>query len=189
MSIEKAKPNSNVRLRFDQSSPLHSEYLYFLYDLFKDYTLSPPKSTNRKPDKRTGKTYNSLIFKTRMLPCFNYLWELFYAANVKVVPQNIGELFTSSALAFWIMDDGGLGFNGELNLHTHSYTLEEVERLRLIKAWLRPLNDNFKIYSRKAFKRPGQWMIVIPKRELPTLVTLTIPHMHPSMWYKLGKSL
>lgn len=50
-----------------------------------------------------------------MLPCFNYLWELFYADNVKVVPQNIGELLTSSALAFWIMDDGGLGFNGELN--------------------------------------------------------------------------
>jgi hypothetical protein len=115
MSIEKATPNSNVRLRFYQSSNLHSEYLYFLYYILEDYTLSPPKSTNRKPDKITGKIYNSLIFKTRMLPCFNYLWEFLYADNVKVVPQNIGELLTSSALAFCIMDDGGLGFNGELN--------------------------------------------------------------------------
>jgi hypothetical protein len=71
MSIEKATPNSNVRLLFDNSSHLHSDYLYFLYGLFKDYTLTPPRSTNRKPDNRTGKTYNSLIFKTRMLPCFN----------------------------------------------------------------------------------------------------------------------
>ena len=73
LSLEKATNNSNIRLRFDQSSSVHSEYIYFLYDLFKIYTLSPPKSTNRKPDIRTGKIYNSLIFKTRMLPCFNYL--------------------------------------------------------------------------------------------------------------------
>ena len=81
VSLEKATINSNIRLRFDRGT-IHSppgppgppgEYLYFLYELFKDYTLSPPKTTNRKPDNRTGKTYNSIIFKTRMLPCFNYL--------------------------------------------------------------------------------------------------------------------
>ncbi len=72
VSIEKSTPNSNVRLRFDQSLNLHSDYLYFLYELFKEYTLTSPKATNRKPDQRTGKIYNSLNFKTRMLPCFNY---------------------------------------------------------------------------------------------------------------------
>ena len=55
LSLEKATNNSNVRLRFDQGI-IHSNYLYFLYDKFKDYTLTPPKSTNRKPDKRTGGT-------------------------------------------------------------------------------------------------------------------------------------
>ena len=64
------------------------------------YTLSPPISTNRKPDKRTGKIYNSLIFKTRMLPCFNYLWDLFYIDKVKIIPSNIGLLLTEVALAF-----------------------------------------------------------------------------------------
>ena len=63
------------------------------------YTLSPPKSTNRKPDKRTGKIYNSLIFKTRMLPCFNYLWDLFYIDKVKIIPSNIGLLLTEVGLA------------------------------------------------------------------------------------------
>ena len=76
LALEKATSNSNVRLRFDQSISIHSDNVYFLYELFKVYTLSPPKSTNRKPDKRAGKIYNSLIFKTRMLPCFNYLWIL-----------------------------------------------------------------------------------------------------------------
>ena len=123
VSLEKATSNSNVRLRFDQSISIHSEYIYFLYDLFKDFTLSPPKSTYRKPDKRTGKIYNSLIFKTIMLPCFNYLWELFYINKVKTIPSNIGDLLTEVGLAFWIIDDGGSGSNGALNLHTDSYTL------------------------------------------------------------------
>jgi hypothetical protein len=48
------------------------------------------------------------------------------------------------------MDDGGLGSNGELNLHTHSFTLEEVERLIIT------LQNNFSISSRKSFQRPGQ---------------------------------
>ena len=59
--------------------------------------MSPPKSTNRKPDKRTSKFYNSLIFKTRMLPCFNYLCDLFYIDKVKTIPSNIGDLLSRKA--------------------------------------------------------------------------------------------
>jgi hypothetical protein len=119
LSLEKATSNSNIRLRFDQGI-IHSDYLYFLYDLFKAYILSSPKSTNRKPDKRTGKTYNSLIFKTRMLSCFHYLWELFYLDRKKIVPSNIKDLLTEVGLAFWIMDNGGLGSGGTLNFNTDS---------------------------------------------------------------------
>lgn len=143
--------------------------------------LSPPKSTHRKPDKRTGKIYNSLIFKTRMLPCFNYLWDLFYIDKVKTIPSNIGDLLTEVGLAFWIMDDGGLGSNGTLNLHTDSYTLTEVNLL------IDVLKRNFDINSRISIKRPGQWIIVIPKKEVPKVAELTIAHMHPSMLYKIGK--
>ena len=181
VSLEKATSNSNVRLRFDQSISIHSEYIYFLYDLFKDFTLSPPKSTNRKPDKRTGKIYNSLIFKTRMLPCFNYLWDLFYINKVKTIPSNIGDLLTEVGLAFWIMDDGGSGSNGALNLHTDSYTLSGVNLL------IEVLKRNFDINSRAQLKRPGQWIIIIPKKEVTKVVELTISHMHQSMLYKIGK--
>lgn len=141
-SLEKPTSNSNIRVRFDQGT-IHSGYLFFLYapKWFMLYTLTPPKSTNRKPDKRTGKIYNSLIFKTRMLPCFNYLWDLFYIDKVKVVPLNIGDLLTAVGLAFWIMDDGGVGSNGTLNLHTDSYTLSEVNLL------IEVLKRNFDINS------------------------------------------
>ena len=143
--------------------------------------LSPPKSTHRKPDKRTGKIYNSLIFKTRILPCFNYLGDLFYIDKVKTIPSNIGDLLTEVGLAFWIMDDGGLGSNGTLNLHTDSYILTEVNLL------IEVLKRNFDINSRAQLKRPGQWIIIIPKKEVTKVVELTISHMHQSMLYKIGK--
>ena len=94
--------------------------------------------------------------------------------------MNIGELLTPIGLAYWIMDDGGLGSNGELILHTHRYPYEDIERLITV------LKNNFGIYSRKALKRAGQWLIVIPKREVQKVSNLTISHMHPSMYYKLG---
>ena len=110
-----------------------------------------------------------------MLPCFNYLWDLFYINKIKVVPLNIGDLFTAVGLAFLIMDDGGVGSNGTLNLHTDSYTLSEVNLL------IEVLKRNFDINSRKSLKRPGQWIIVISKTEVPKVAKLTINHMLPSM--------
>jgi hypothetical protein len=93
-----------------------------------------------------------------MLPCFNYLWDLFYIDKVKIVPLNIGDLLTEVGLAFWIMDDGGIGSNGTLNLHTDSYTLSEVYLL------IEALKNNFNINSRILLKRPGECIIVIPKK-------------------------
>lgn len=180
VSLEKATKNSNIRLRFEQGL-IHSEYLHFLYDLFKIYTLSSPKITNRKPDKRTGKIYNSLIFKTRMLPCFNYLWDLFYKDNKKVVPSNISSLLTEVSLAFWIMDDGGVGSGDTLHLNTDSFTEEEVNLL------LETLNEKFKLKCRKSLKKMNQWRIVIPKSQVNTVAELVIKHMHPSMFYKIGR--
>ena len=115
-----------------------------------------------------------------MLPCFNYLWDLFYIDKVKTIPSNIGDLLTEVGLAFWIMDDGGLGSNGTLNLHTDSYILTEVNLL------IDVLKRNFDINSRISIKRPGQWIIVIPKKEVPKVAELTIAHMHPSMLYKIN---
>ena len=45
---------------------------------------------------------------------------------VQIVPSNTAELLTPRALAYFIMDDGGKGSYGEMNLHTRSFTLAEV---------------------------------------------------------------
>lgn len=79
------------------------------------------------------------------------------------------------------MDDGGLGSNGTLNLHTETYTLTEVNLL------IEVLKRHFDINTRISIKRPGQWIIVIPKKEVSKVAELTIGHMHTSMYYKIGK--
>lgn len=107
-SMERNKPTHNARLRFDQSYPEHACYLTSIYIAFKNLTgpLGAPKIHIRKPDKRTGKVYKSIAFKTRSLESLNYFspeGDLFYKYDDKgrrVVPTIIGELLTSRSLAY-----------------------------------------------------------------------------------------
>ena len=89
--IHKQKTSVNTRLEFTQGV-VHKEYVQHLYELFNIYCGMVPKITSRSPDKRTGKVYSSVLFKTFALPCFNDLYELFYPMGKKIVPLNIGDL-------------------------------------------------------------------------------------------------
>ena len=74
--LNKQKPNHNTKLQLVQTSCLHKDYLLHLYEVFKPLTKTGPKVTNRKPDIRTGKVYNSIRFSTLSLPCLNPYYEL-----------------------------------------------------------------------------------------------------------------
>jgi hypothetical protein len=114
------------------------------------------------------------------LPCFNEYHELFYPNGVKIIPNNISDYLTEVSLAFWIMDDGGKTTHGDLLLHTNSYTLEEVELLVSV------LNNKFNLTSKKIQRKPNQWAILISKKELDKVRTLTSAYIHSSMKYKLS---
>jgi len=68
--LRRPKSNHNTKLVFDQSNSLHKDYLLHLYEVFEPLTVTSPKITNRKPDIRTGKVYNSIKF-------FNFIFTLF----------------------------------------------------------------------------------------------------------------
>jgi hypothetical protein len=87
------KARTNTRLSFKQGA-IHKEYVSHLYELFKGYCSTPPKMTNQAADLRTGKVYVGVYFNTIVLPCFNYYYDLFYPAGIKIVPENIGDLLT-----------------------------------------------------------------------------------------------
>lgn len=114
---ERNKPTHNARIRFEQSYPNHEAYLLSLYEIFSNICGKAPRIISRKPDKRTGKVYQTISFKggaTLNFEALNYYFELFYIYNtttvgkdskeakrrkIKIVPDNIQDLLTPRALA------------------------------------------------------------------------------------------
>ena len=93
LSAQKRSSKGNTNLHFEQGY-LHKDYISHLYDIFKSYCNSEPKTSNRLPDKRTGAVYTRIQFVTVSLPCFNEFYACFYPGGKKKVPLNIGQLLT-----------------------------------------------------------------------------------------------
>jgi len=86
------------------------------------------------------------------------------------------------------MEDGGKTTYGDLLLHTNSYTLEEVELLVLPwKTCRKVLNQNFHLVCKVSQRKPNQWAILIPKRELHKVRALVSIYIHSSMEYKISE--
>ena len=169
----------NVRVRFLQSKG-QSDFIFHLYDLFKDYCASPPKE-NSSLIKESGNIRYNVSFATRNLPCFNELYSLFYNNRVKVVPQNIEELLTPVVLAYWIMGDGSWSGYG-LRLHTNNFTKDEVILLK------NSINNKFNFNSsiNVVNLEKGQYIIYIPSQNITQLRSLVLPYMLTSFHKKLG---
>ena len=177
--IQKQTLNRNPILFFEQGL-VHSDYLFHLYELFNSYCSSAPKTNNRLPDRRTGKIYSSIYFRTYSLPCFNELYHLFYTAEGKRVPANIGELLTPLSLAYWLCDDGSFcKTSRRVTLNTQGFTLEEVNLLA------KTLDDKWSL-KYAVYKNRNGFVIRIPKKSLPVLQALLKDILPTMMRYKIG---
>lgn len=131
--IQSRQLNGNCRFMYGQSSlrENHINYFNHIFNLFKPFISKEYKVKSRSfIDKRTNKTYSSLLFATLTLPCFIYYKELFYnSQGKKIVPLNIHQLLTPIGLAYWIMDDGSIQNKG-LHLNVYGFTLDEVLNLK-----------------------------------------------------------
>jgi hypothetical protein len=116
------------------------------------------------------------------MPCLTKLHSLFYPNGVKIIPNNIYEVLTPTALAHLIMGDGSVQRHG-LALCTDSYSIEDVVRL------INVLMIRYRLECTLRFHRPTHPRINIRQRSMPLLRTILRPHMHSSMAYKLGEHL
>ena len=80
-----------------------------------------------------------------------------------------------------ILDDVSKNTYGDLLLHTNSYTLEEVELLVSV------LNQKLHLVCKVSQRRPNQWAILIPKRELHKVRALVSIYIHSSMEYQISE--
>lgn len=166
--------SKNARLRFTQSLA-HFEYLWCVFLILSPYCSSYPQFTIRYP---FGKPTSGFDLSTRSLPCFTQLHSLFYLNSVKVIPDDIYDLLTPPALAHWIMGGGSSRSSGMI-LCTNSFTIKETVHLMNVLMIKYRLNCTLTIHNKK------EPMIYIRSKSMPLLRSIVIPHMHPSMLYKI----
>lgn len=114
---------------FEQGGPYHKEYLFHLYDCFKNLCTS-------KMEPRPAKI-RSWRFETKSLATLAFYGNLFYTIDVQTGkrvkrlptrPNLLKKFITPVSLAYWFMDDGSQKSKG-LFFNTHGFTLKEVELL------------------------------------------------------------
>jgi hypothetical protein len=137
--------------------------------------------------KPSGNLSIAYRFATITLAFFTELQSRWYKKvnnkNIKTIPDNVEEELTPIALAYWLPGDGYYHqTQGSIVIATNSFTPDEIDLLRSI------LLKKFHIDSTRiaANKSKGQYMIRIPKREVPKVQELVKPHIPPTMAYRVG---
>lgn len=158
----------------------HVAYLLWLHNLLSelDYCHSKLPEINTRLGTK-GIVRKIIRFKTWTYSSLNWVHDLWYINNIKVVPATIGDYLDPLALAIWIMDDGGKMGTG-LKLCTNSFTYSDCILL------VRVLHDNFNLKS--TIHSAGvteQYIIYIWKESMPLLRQIVLPYVHPSMKYKI----
>lgn len=64
-------------------SGAHKEYVFHLYEIFKNYTSTPPKEYTFKDKRFPGKLYTRWSFYTTYQECFRFYAHQFYTDVIK----------------------------------------------------------------------------------------------------------
>jgi len=96
------------------------DYFWSVFNKFSHFCQGYPRldTTTIK-----GKKHCTIVFATRVLPCFTYWHNLFYVDKNKIIPLDLYNLLDYEALAYWIMGDGTKSGTG-LTLQTQSFTVK-----------------------------------------------------------------
>ena len=168
-----------TRITFKQCNA-NKEYLFWIHKYLADRGYCSNKiPIMEKLIGKKGKIYYSYIINTYTYTSLNYIYNLFYEKNIKIIPSNIEEYLTPLALAIWIQDDGGKNSAG-LTIHTNCFKQEEVELLCKV------LNNKYNLEANiRLIGILNQFIIYIPKRSMTKLSLIIKPYMVESMYYKI----
>ena len=173
-------------------SDKHRDYLFHLYEIFKEFTLQPPRYYEFTDPRHEGKTYKRWSFSTTLHSCFKFYGQQFYneelhkdrrTQRVKRVSPLISRLLTPRSLAYWYMDDGAAKWQGRslaARLCTDNFTLTEVRLL------MGCLENKFSLQC-TVQKKDGRPRIYIRHGSYPTLKNLIGKHLIPSMEHKFPR--
>lgn len=161
----------NFRLHVEHMAKHHT-YVQWKYQIFKEWTLSPPIFLDRT---------NSWKFRTISHPSFTELHKMFYRDRKKIIPEEIDNLLKSSlSLAVWFMDDGALGPHKKgLTLNTQSFSKKDNQKL------MNCLKKNFQL-NVTLHRDKNNWRIYILPSSTTQFRELTGKLILPEFKYKIS---
>lgn len=165
------------RLVFEQKN---KEYLFHLYDSFRDFTRTPPKERLQKR-LPTSDIKSTWYFSTISHPLIHDYRLLFYPDNKKIIPASLESLITPRSLAYWYMDDGSL-HNNSFSISTAGFTYDENRFL--VNTLKSKFNISSTIWGHNT--KNNYLSLYILQESSYLFFTLIEPYIVPSMSYKLG---
>lgn len=174
LRIGKDAINANFKV---EHSLKQKDYVFWKYDLFKEWVTTPPKLSFRYNENRIPYS-KSWWFRTIRHPKLTLFHKLFYRDGIKIVPKKIMNLLDPLALAVWIMDDGSLNGN-KIDLSTYSFKLEEIKLLQTVFLAKFALKSSFYKDRDKGLR------MYFSKQETQKFIPLISPFIIPSLAYKV----
>jgi hypothetical protein len=169
--LETQNRGRTYRVKFEYSVK-NSEYAMHLYDLFREWVLTPPKN-------KVDGTHDNIWFQTVSHPSFRFYAHQFYDGKKKVVPKNIHRFLSARSIAYWYMDDGSIKSRESKGVffNTQCYTRNEITRL------IAALKDiNLDCSEREQKEGP---QIYVSGKSFETFRNMVDPYILPSMRYKI----
>jgi hypothetical protein len=174
--LETQTRGNTYRLRVEHSEK-QKEYLFWLYNEFKEWVPQEPKRKIRSD----GRVSYEIV--TVSHGAFRFYAHQFYVDGKKVIPTLLAKMLTPMGLAVWYMDDGSRKSLRHLtyNIHTLGYTYKDLKRTCEV------FQKCFGISASLHRQKSTSWRIYIKSENVNTFNSLVYPIMKhiPSMLYKL----
>jgi hypothetical protein len=173
--LETQNAGRTYRLKVEQGMA-HADYVRHLYEMFRDWVLSPPRP---KQGQTRGVTTIKLAFQTVSHEELRRFGELFYREHRKIVPDKIEDLLTARAVGYWYMDDGSTKSNESKGVLFNTHAFREDEIRGLITALGR-----FGLAAQQRRQSDGI-QIYVSGRSYERFVELVNPYVIEAMRYKV----
>lgn len=172
------KTGANYKLMI-QHGLSQQAYTDWLYTVYKDWVLTPPKV---KDQIVNGKLYRKYWFNTISHVAFQFFAKQFYHQGKKTVPKLVHKWLTPLGLAVWFMDDGSIKSNHHraLIINTQCYSDADLHLLQ------RVLKDKYEISTKLRKQKEGKQIYLLAV-SVQQFVNIIRPYIVPEMEYKLGK--
>lgn len=170
--LETQDHGRTYRVKFEYSLN-HRAYAEHLYEIFKDWVLTPPQT-------KIDATHQNVWFQTVSHGAFRFYAHQFYSGKKKCVPKNIHRFLTNRNLTYWFMDDGSIKSreSKDVVFNTHSFERNDVRRL------IAALRSSFDLEASERKQHDG-WQIDISGKSYEKFCGMIEPYIVESMRYKI----